>query len=336
MLLLDSLYINNSGGKVLLDQLIRALYESGQPVFYLIDKRCEGDYPFLEANKVIYLEVTLERRKQFYIKEGNRFSKVLCFGNIPPPIRLKALVYTYFHQLLYLETPPGTPLKKRLMTWLKSSWIKRKKINTDYWIVQTAYGKGLLAKMYNVPSDRVLEYPFYREITIEGSEVKRVANRFLYVSDGNPHKNHVRLLQAWKIVQAVEKEWELHLTISNAYPALQQQVEEMKKYGHRIDNHGRLNRKELSDLYRSATWFVFPSYTESLGLPLVEAVNSGCIVIGSDRDYLKSVVSPGMVFDPDSVSSIAEVLLQSNTSHKRSMVLIENKLDALVKILGTQ
>src|SRR6478736_1971528 len=105
MILLDALYINNSGGKVLLDQLVRALHESGTSVFYLLDERVKGDYPYLNDKNVLYLKASIKSRNIFYKTHKDDYSTVVCFGNIPPPFRLKAKVYTYFHQLLYLEPP---------------------------------------------------------------------------------------------------------------------------------------------------------------------------------------------------------------------------------------
>lgn len=45
MLLLDSLYINNSGGKILLDYLVEILETHKIPTYYLFDERCKGDFP---------------------------------------------------------------------------------------------------------------------------------------------------------------------------------------------------------------------------------------------------------------------------------------------------
>jgi hypothetical protein len=41
MILIDALYINNSGGKVLLDYLIEELEKTDKEVFYLLDERIQ-------------------------------------------------------------------------------------------------------------------------------------------------------------------------------------------------------------------------------------------------------------------------------------------------------
>src|SRR6478609_5892584 len=187
MLLLDALYINNSGGKVLLDQLVNALHESGIKVFYLLDARLKGEYKFLEEENTLYLNASLSERKKFYKQHQQTFVKVLCFGNIPPPIRLKAKVYTYFHQLLYLETPIGTPFKKRILTQAKSWYIKQLKYNNDYWLVQTTYGQALLSEKYGVNTEHIQLYPFFKIPPSTLATTTKSYHDFLYVSDGNPH-----------------------------------------------------------------------------------------------------------------------------------------------------
>ena len=40
-------------------------------------------------------------RARFYTQHGKRLERVLCFGNVPPPIRLEADVAVYFHNMLF-------------------------------------------------------------------------------------------------------------------------------------------------------------------------------------------------------------------------------------------
>ena len=46
MILVDALYINKGGGKVLLDLLIIKLQKNNIETFYLLDKRVEKDYRY--------------------------------------------------------------------------------------------------------------------------------------------------------------------------------------------------------------------------------------------------------------------------------------------------
>jgi alpha-1,3-rhamnosyl/mannosyltransferase len=56
----------------------------------------------------------------------------------------------------------------------------------------------------------------------------------------------------------------------------------------------------LSSLYRAALALVYPSRYEGFGLPLLEAMASGCPVIASDCASIPEVVGEaGVLLDPD-------------------------------------
>ena len=65
MLLLDSLYINNSGGKILLDYLVEILETHKIPTYYLFDERCKGDFPMVPNRRKVFMKATLINRHSF-------------------------------------------------------------------------------------------------------------------------------------------------------------------------------------------------------------------------------------------------------------------------------
>ena len=93
MILVDALYINSGGGKVLLDYLIQELEKTDKKIYYLLDNRIKDNIQQIkDTNKVLYLPASFNKRHLFYKENKNLFSTVLCFGNLPPNIRLKAKV----------------------------------------------------------------------------------------------------------------------------------------------------------------------------------------------------------------------------------------------------
>lgn len=69
---------------------------------------------------------------------------------------------------------------------------------------------------------------------------------------------------------------------------------------------GYVSDSELIDLYRSAALFVFPSKHEGFGLPALEAMACGAIVIGADNTSIPEVIGcEEALFDAHSPSSIA-------------------------------
>jgi len=71
---------------------------------------------------------------------------------------------------------------------------------------------------------------------------------------------------------------------------------------------------EIEDLYARAIVFVFPSFYEGFGIPMLEAFSAGCPVIASNGGSLPEIGGDAAVyFDPRSVdnmrSTIENVLL---------------------------
>ena len=65
----------------------------------------------------------------------------------------------------------------------------------------------------------------------------------------------------------------------------------------------------LPALYSGATCFVYPSYFEGFGLPVLEAMQCGAPVIAGNRTSIPELVADaGLLFDPFDTASLADAL----------------------------
>src|SRR5690606_30874322 len=70
------------------------------------------------------------------------------------------------------------------------------------------------------------------------------------------------------------------------------------------------NHMELVALYSACTAFVFPSYSEGFGWPVIEAQACGAPVIASNIAPMQEVCGQGaQLVDPDDAIGFAEALL---------------------------
>lgn len=80
----------------------------------------------------------------------------------------------------------------------------------------------------------------------------------------------------------------------------------------RIHFIGRVSDEEIQALYSLAQAFVFPSWIEGFGWPIIEAQICGCPVIISDREPLKTIAGKSAIWiDPLFVDSIADGMKKS-------------------------
>lgn len=132
---------------------------------------------------------------------------------------------------------------------------------------------------------------------------------FLYVGNAYPHKNLDRLIKAFFKLSVPAK-----LVFVGAedyfYYRLKNKITTHPK-ANDVIFFGHANDQELSNLYTHALALVFPSLTEGFGLPALEAMAYGCIVIVSKIPALVEVCgSVPLYINPLNEESIRGALMR--------------------------
>jgi glycosyltransferase involved in cell wall biosynthesis len=336
MILVDSLYVNSGGGKILLDQLVKEFISSKLDVQFLFDRRVLNYYDSYEfVNEPIYLKASLLSRLNFYKNNINVYSVVLTFGNIPPPIKLNVPVFTYLHNVLYLEKYTYLKFKDFALLKAKLSYIKWLKRNTNYWIVQTNNVKFKLSDKWGITLDQIYTLPFYNEfvpnIHLDKNERGNNIIRYLYVSNGENYKNHKLVFRAFEIFCLKNRNVELMVTLSEDYPDLINKIIELQKKGVLISNIGIVDKSLLNEIYKNTDFVIFPSLFESFGLGLIEAAQFKLPILAADCDYVKEVVVPSLTFLPTDLLSIINALECSLRKNLQpSKLVVKNQIKELV------
>lgn len=335
MVLVDALYINNGGGKILLDYLISKLNKSDLEVYYLLDDRINGIHPEINSDRVLYLKGSFLKRHSFYSDNKHRFSKVFCFGNLPPSIKLDAVVVTYFHQAMYLDIPREFSFLEQVKFKLKIAILKQIAKNTDYWLVQSGLIKEKLRSKFHFKPEAIKILPFYPQFEPLRTASVREMNTYLYVSNATPNKNHKRLIKVFCEFYDTHKIGKLIFTVNEDYPEVLGLIENKLSEGYPIENIGFVNRLTLQKKYLSSEFLIFPSLTESFGLGLTEAIECGCMVIGADLPYTHEVCEPTLVFNPLDERSIYSAFEDSLNKNKLKLSLprIHNNIDQIIGLL---
>lgn len=310
MLLIDAIYIHESGGKVLLEYLIHQLLQNKKKIFILFDKRIKVPITNnLTEQQYIFLSPSEKQRRIFYQQNSGRFSSVLCFANVPPPVFVKnSNVFIYFHNLVLLSAwneCKNYSISSKLLIMLKRFYIQWKNQPGYTWLVQSNRMKKAVQSRLQVSDQSIKILPFFPEVHTSEKPVRNDI-QFIYVADGVPQKNHLTLLKAWEyLYEHHALSPVLHLTLDQRYDTLIQQIASLQKKGIAIVNHGVVSKDELNQLYSKCSYLVFPSLAESFGLPLIEAVQHGCGVLASDLPFVTDVIEPSAQFNPLLFNEIA-------------------------------
>ena len=334
-LLIDALYINISGGKVLLDYLIECLENTNLEIFYLFDQRIVNKHPKIkDGNKVTYLKAGLLSRARFYRTNSESFYKIFCFGNLPPLQNCAVESLTYFHQTLFIEIPESISILDKVIINFKMMILNKLKGNTTKWIVQSESIKMGLCKKYKLEKESVIVLPFYPPLPAF-NKFSKIDNSFVYISNVGPHKNHDRLIEGFCNFYDKYKIGDLGLTIGDDYTSEISLISNLKKKGYPITNYGFIERDRLAEIYSKAEYLIFPSLAESFGLGIVEAIDSGCKVIGANLPYTFEICDPSIIFEPLSVESIELAFTQAiKKEPKPTVKKVTNQIENLINLLS--
>jgi glycosyltransferase involved in cell wall biosynthesis len=142
----------------------------------------------------------------------------------------------------------------------------------------------------------------------------RLMRPFMFYPSGTwPHKNHINLLSALKLLidrQGFDGELVLTGISMKSHKNILNQIENLS-LGKHVKILGFIDYDDLPALYSLARMLVYPSLFEGFGLPLVEAMACGCPVVCSHAASLPEVMGDkGIFFDPASIEDMAEKILR--------------------------
>lgn len=135
---------------------------------------------------------------------------------------------------------------------------------------------------------------------------------FLFIGRVDPRKNLVNLVKAWSLLSEGNRAGRnLVLVLSGCH----EEKEKFKKQcGKLLEDNSIISiegvsEEDLIQLYSSATAFVFPSFAEGFGLPVIEAMQCGCPVITSNASCLPEIAGDAAIMiDPNRPEEIAAAM----------------------------
>lgn len=157
----------------------------------------------------------------------------------------------------------------------------------------------------------------------------------MYSGATDERKNHIRLIEAYSYLdEQIRSEYQLVIVGGMPEEHKLKFLSHIKELGlttKQVVLIGRVTDEEMLWLYNLTDLYVFPSWHEGFGLPVLEAMYCGAPVIGSNTTSVPEVIGlEDALFDPFDVQSIAskitEVLVDKDFKTKLSRhSLIQSK-----------
>lgn len=244
-----------------------------------------------------------------------------------PGIPTLVTIYDFIPQLY----PDSVSLQARLLFGLTTRLALRTASHIT--TISASSGRDLQA-LYHTPSSHITPIPLAPDPRLRPqppAEINRVRQQYnlppdyvLYFGINKPHKNLLRLLQAWQILLRQLESPPL-LVIAGAwdtrYPDAQDFVEQ-EKLTQAVRFLGPIPEAEVAGLMSGACLFAFPSVYEGFGLPVIEAMACGTPVVCGNASSLPEVAGEAaLLFDPTRPDTIAHTLYQvlTDTTQRERM-----------------
>lgn len=240
------------------------------------------------------------------IKRRYKVDVVISIANLPP-IFCGARKILFLHQSKILEREYRRTFRYCLMYLYLRAFLR----SVERLYVQTDEMARLASSALGVCRRDVATLMTYNLGLANSSSEERASKddviRILYVSLPRDHKNHLRLIEAMQHLTDIS--FELQLTVSPGHP-LHVFAESLGlakgPSGGCIRFLGEVSNEEVHRLLQQSDLVVYPSLTESLGLPLIEALQHEKLIIAADRAYARDVLgNAAAYFDPLSPTDMA-------------------------------
>jgi glycosyltransferase involved in cell wall biosynthesis len=232
-------------------------------------------------------------------------------------------VVTTIHDLAFEHLPA---------TFNRRSWmqlrltVRRTARRAAHIITVSDYSRADISRTYGISPESITVTPEAapRDLlpVTDETELRRIRESYgiqpkyiLSLCSIQPRKNLVRLIEAYSSLRAVRSEVKLPQLVlagkrgwreSETFRAAEQNAQ-----GNDILFTGYVAEQDLAGLYSGALCFVYPSYFEGFGLPVVEAMQCGVPVIAGDRTSLPEVLGEaGVLFDPFDTPALMKALAQ--------------------------
>jgi len=217
--------------------------------------------------------------------------------------------------------------RKNRLFWNLKTWLAVRQ--SDLVMTVSEFSKQGIVEHFGLPEERVMVVTEGsadsfgvvedRDRLVEALSACGLAagTRFiLYVGGIAPHKNLAVLVRAFTILTQVPDYADVKLVLVGDYLNDVFLIDEKLRaemdspsFREKVIFTGYLPDEQLNSLYNAAQVFVLPSFCEGFGLPALEAMSCGTVVIGSRTTSVPEVVGDaGLFFDPYSEAELADRL----------------------------
>ena len=189
----------------------------------------------------------------------------------------------------------------------------------DKIITVSTYSKNEIEKYYPLSKRKIEVIHLGFDKSFKVTDYTKKKNQILYVGSMNKRKNFIGVIKAFELLN--RKDYEL-LIVGNfsanfSIDDNDKIILEKIKENSNIYFTSNINNTELIKIYNDSKLFLFPSFYEGFGLPVLEAMACGTPVICSDCSSIPEVGGDAVVYcnayDINDIKDKIELVLKDSS-----------------------
>ncbi len=218
------------------------------------------------------------------------------------------------HDLIFLERLEGLTFKQTIGKYYRTFLVKSVIKKVDQIITVSEFSKNQIIEKFSVSRDKIFViYNTLDPYNSDNSSVISKKNYFFHIGGEPSYKNTKSLIFAFALLpDNIKERYRLKiLGIRNSntlvgYKKLAKQLNILD----RIDFLSYQTDEEIRVLFQEASLFIFPSFIEGFGIPIIEAMKYGCpLVISNSSCFPEIAENSATYFDPYSYESIVNAVV---------------------------
>jgi glycosyltransferase involved in cell wall biosynthesis len=332
---------NLTGNETYIRSLLRAFAEvDGDSEFYAYVSEPAAAEWIPERFNVSHVSRNPFRRLGWDLARASRADKVdLLHVQYTAPLFSDIPTVVTVHDVSYIECPEYFELARRAqLRYTVGRTVER----AARIVTVSEFSRQSILKAYDVAPNIVKVIPnaanpafriVNRDKALASAREKLgFAAPFIFsCGDLQPRKNQIGLIEAFARMLQAHPKLPHHLVLTGKETWFAPKVREAARtsgFGDRIHFTGFVPERRLLHLYNACDLFVFPSFYEGFGLPILEAMACGRAVACSDTSAMPEVADgAGVLFDPTQPEQIARAM---------SDILLEPAMRGRLERLGAE
>lgn len=294
-------YFNN-----LLPWLIKL--DKGDNQYYIYYGKWMESYDFLkvESPNVHFIEAKVKNNpilRNIYqatvlAKDCKKYDPdILFLINTLAIVKKPCKLLSTIHDIMEYDFPEKYPFIQR---HFRRAVVSHQAKISDRIITDSEYSKNAISNRLGIDKDNIDMIPCSVSMR-DRQEIVTPDKYFLFVSETEKAKNLMGLIEAFAVLPEDVKA-EYHVEVvgreGNDHARIVQRITELG-LGDKIVFHGYLSDEELNNMFLHAYAFVFPSFFEGFGLPVLEAMACNTPVLCSNVSSIPEVGGDAVLtFDP--------------------------------------